>query len=406
MLQKIWRFLGFGADDSNDEILTDSVTDDLGVSENTAQPVEPKAPAPAEVVPAPQFDAAMRLTLFEGVLRVFNQALPDFLAKSIDPQAQRQALSDALDASVADYLSQLETQAAAHAESMLRSASEASKAESERLMKEMELLEKQKARLNEAQLSSDRRRRALQDRTHDLEEQVGRLEAEREQYQLENRSLLNKIKLAQVQPEVIEELHKEIERLKAEGPEPRRDPADEQRIADLSAGLEVANQMYNKAVENLTGEHEQHLAARAQLDKVSSELARAQAQIEKCKAEVEELNSVKQSVEELNEALVQVKEVIAGRDRKIERLKAANKKLRDEMTELRKNIPDSFPEEPAALEVRNKEIVEDFECPDWFVSEPDPASPGLRRQPNLDFGYTEPPRKPRLPENESQLPLF
>ena len=51
-------------------------------------------------------------------------------------------------------------------------------------------------------------------------------------------------------------------------------------------------------------------------------------------------------------------------------------------------------------------IEEDFECPDWFVSEPAPGEVSHLRASDIDFGYQEPPKKPRKPENDAQLSLF
>ena len=45
--------------------------------------------------------------------------------------------------------------------------------------------------------------------------------------------------------------------------------------------------------------------------------------------------------------------------------------------------------------------------PDWFVSEPPPGEvTPAASSPTLQFGYQEPPRKPRKPENDAQLSLF
>ena len=79
----------------------------------------------------------------------------------------------------------------------------------------MAQLEQQRSSLREAQLSADRRRRALSDRVNDLESKLATAEAEREQFELENKSLLNKLKVADVQPALVEDLTKEVERLKA-----------------------------------------------------------------------------------------------------------------------------------------------------------------------------------------------
>ena len=95
----------------------------------------------------------------------------------------------------------------------------------------MERVEQQKNTLREQQLSADRRRRALSDRVNDLEAQVARLESGVSSSRLENRSLLNKVKLADVQPGIIDELKAEIERLKgAPGRQCRRTRTPRRRV--------------------------------------------------------------------------------------------------------------------------------------------------------------------------------
>ncbi len=49
-------------------------------------------------------------------------------------------------------------------------------------------------------------------------------------------------------------------------------------------------------------------------------------------------------------------------------------------------------------------LEDDFECPDWFVSQPAPGEGSLRVS-DEPFGYTPPVRKP-TPENDAQLLLF
>lgn len=428
----LWRWLGFGQDDA------DGLLNDTDTGETPRDPAP--APAPSAADPAPagplEFDAAVKGRMFDNILNVFNAALPDFLSRSIDPAAQRKALEDALDESVTAYIDSLEQESARRAEARLRAAADASKAESERLAKEMERLEQQKAKLHEQQLSADRQLRALKDRSRDLETQVDRLEAEREQYQIENSSLANKLKLAQVQPEVIEQLQAEIARLRSGQAEPAEAPA----LADLQAahdslekemateraaraelqaslaareealakaealleqarhdmedkekGVAVATGLYNDAAQELTAERERHAQARQELDQARSR--------------IEELTEVAEWVDKISGQLAQVEEVIAKRDERISRLKASNRKLKAELAELR----DSRLRQRAAADLfslnegESINIEEDMECPEWFV-----ASPGqpLQREPNQDFGYTEPPRKPKAPDSDAQMPLF
>ena len=435
------RALGFGHDDEDDDIYTDAPTGtetdtgDTGsttVPEKTASITEAAPETPA--VPDLEFNPAIAGAIFDRVLEVFNATLPDFLQKSIDPEAQRRVLADALDESIKQYMGSLGSQAERVAESRLRNASDAARNESERLRKEMERLEQQKTSIREQQLSADRRRRALQDRVKDLEEQVNSLEAEREQFQLENRSLLNKIKLADVQPGVIDELKQEIERLRTQQNQGVEAPAGEleklqslcnekdadleqkkseiealkARVAeletheeDVNAAVELSKQMYTQIQENLTGEREQRVNAETELESVKAELAQ-------CNAKLAESAGVTESLKELESQLSKVEAVISKRDERIAALKAKNKKLKEELSVAREQAMRTNDTGTGLFALADAEQLagdDDFECPDWFVSEPGPDTPPLHPV-NTDFGYVEPPRKPKAPENDAQMSLF
>lgn len=219
-LDKLSRALGFGGEQPDDDyeyvptIKADEPEDDGDAAQ---EKLDKEVARMLEPEPEPDFDPAVRDRIFDGVLAVFNAALPDFIQRSLDPEAQRKALSDSLDASVREYMASLRSDAERYAESRLRHETNAARAEAERLRKEMESLSHQKANIQEQQLSADRRKRALANKVTDLEQQLEKVEAEREQFELENKSLLNRIKLSEVQPGIIEDLQKEIERLKAAG---------------------------------------------------------------------------------------------------------------------------------------------------------------------------------------------
>ncbi len=428
------RFLGFGSDNDDDQVLSDNTVDkeqpESGSNANDSKPSsadnETHTPTPSLI-----FDHEMSTAILDGVLRVFNASLPDFLQRSIDPQAQKKALADALDDSIRQYIASLEAEAEKIAGARLRNESEAARAESERLRKEMERLEQQKTQIREQQLSSDRRRRALQDRVKDLEEQVATIEADREQFQLENRSLLNKIKLADVQPGVIEDLQKEIEHLKSSENNSDREHIGEltheldktkeqlqqasQTIEQLTkernetnAGVQMSKQMYTELQEQLTGERQHCDELTAQLDNERQKTASVQKELEQTRARLEQAEEVSQTLQMLQQQLDQVETVIARRDEKIASLKARNKKLREELAAAKQLAARNGDAAKGLFEIADADELggeEDFECPEWFVSEPGPDTPPLRRQ-NNDFGYTEPPRRPTPPENDAQLSLF
>lgn len=387
--------------DSNpqaDENPQDSaLTPDLNGDENAALP------------PRPAVDPDMRARIFDGVVAIFNQALPDFLSKSVDPARQSELISQSLDASLSEYLDNLSAETTRYVEATLKNAADSAKREADRLRRDMETLEQQRASIREQQLSAERRRRALADRVQDLEAQLASAEAEREQFDLEKKSMLNKIKLADVQPGIIEELQREIEKLKSEQGQPDNTELEKTQaeLAEARAALEQQKEhaensqsMYNDLQHQLVDEREARL-------KAEDELAEAR--------------KIFDTVIEMQKQMQMVEVMIQKRDDRIARLKSTNKKLKEEIAELKTRIADEeehdgglfdliqeepepevvpSPEEEAAL----ANLEDDFECPDWFVSQPAPGEGSLRTS-EEPFGYTPPARK-HTPENDAQLSLF
>lgn len=387
--------------DSNpqaDENPQDSaLTPDLNGDENTALP------------PRPAVDPDMRARIFDGVVAIFNQALPDFLSKSVDPARQSELISQSLDASLSEYLDNLSAETTRYVEATLKNAADSAKREADRLRRDMETLEQQRASIREQQLSAERRRRALADRVQDLEAQLASAEAEREQFDLEKKSMLNKIKLADVQPGIIEELQREIEKLKSEQGQPDNTELEKTQaeLAEARAALEQQKEhaensqsMYNDLQHQLVDEREARL---------------------KAEAELAEARKIFDTVIEMQKQMQMVEVMIQKRDDRIARLKSTNKKLKEEIAELKTRIADEeehdgglfdliqeepepevvpSPEEEAAL----ANLEDDFECPDWFVSQPAPGEGSLRTS-EEPFGYTPPARK-HTPENDAQLSLF
>lgn len=363
---KLRNAFGFGPDNEYDD-------DDLDFKEENEQKSEDiNVQGLASVPTLPEVSADMKAQIFNGVVEIFNKNLPDFLSRSVDAKKQTQLLADALDKGLNDYLGGIMLQAEQYAESKLKTATENALKESEKLRNEIQQVEQARSNIREKQLSADRQRRALSERVSDLEMQLAKSEAEREQFQLENRSLLNKLKVADLQ-------------------NPDSDAAKEyeQKMKDLRTQQEMSQQMYNDLQNQFAAEKD----ARAKVE-----------------AELEEAKKVVAGVEQLQEQMGKVEELIHKRDERIARLKAANKKLQEQIEEM-KAIADNglFSDDVREREqpaIDMSAIEDEFECPDWFVSEPAPGEVSPLLQPDSDFGYQEPPKKPRKPENDAQLSLF
>lgn len=465
--KSVKRSLGFGGDTDEDyDYETPTVHDDEEPQQKAiAEPDESNANVRAEepAIEVPKFDTGVRDKIFDGVLAVFNSALPDFLQRSIDPDAQRKALSDSLDASVNSYIDGLTAEAVRYAQARQRSESEAARIESEKLRREIDSMTQQKNSIREQQLSADRRRRALKDRVTDLEAQLEKVEAEREQFELENRSLVNKLKLAEVQPGIIEELQKEIEQLKSGAPAPVEVvPEDVQkeleelrsRCADFDKANELSKNMYTEvqaqfaeaqaeietlkaniatleavsaeAMDKSSAADEQKLAADERVTEAEAKVAEAEAKIADAESKVAEseakvadanariaelegkvaeADNIGESVMELQTQLEKVQDVINKRDERIAKLKSTNKQLKEEVEALQKQLDEQKDSDTGLFTIPGGDMDDDFETPDWFVSEPGPDTPPLRPA-NSEFGYTEPPRRAQAPVNDAQLSLF
>ena len=415
------RIFSLDSDDYSENI--DTTAEDADVQVHTGADSGSDEP---DDTPVPTVSAEMKAKIYEGAVALFNQALPDFLSRSVDPAAQQRLLAESIDKSVDQYLDSLMQQAEQYAEAKLRASVEASKRDAEQLRAEMQQLEQQRTSIREQQLSADRRRRAMADRVTDLEGQVERLEAEREQFELENKSLLNKLKVADIQPGVVDEMSKEIEELKqrlAQG-ESATDTAAaeeyERRIAEAAQATEKEKAALQQTIDDLKQQAE---LSQGMYNDLQQQLS---AEREAHKTDSDELAQARKLLEEVNEMqaqFAQVETIIRKRDERIEKLKASNKRLRDEVTAVKEQLaavegPNLFgyAEASAQAEAHADEeikkvaseiaaIEDDFECPDWFVAEPGPNTASLRTD-DSEFGYTEPPRKPHKPDSDAQLSLF
>lgn len=414
------RALGFGPDP---DLISDSDTvDDPDVVAESADASEPRKEAEdssADAPAAPSVDPDIKARIFDGAVAVFNEALPSFLRDTVDAGAQSKKLAEALDKGLDEYLTNLMSVAEQYAEARLKGAADTARRDAEKLRADMQLIEQQRVSLREQQLSADRRRRALSDRVTDLEQQLANAEAEREQYELENRSLLNKLRVADVTGATAElkeartalaEAKSAAEQAEATAGEFRRNAeesmrraeAAEKELADARTREEMTLAMYNDLQNTLVGE-------KAERRRLEESLAEAK--------------TIVDSVAQLQLQMGQVEELIRKRDERIEKLKSTNKRLREQLAEKEKALEavhradrglfniDAEADEAVVRHTAVKsedlsQIEDEFECPDWFVSEPPPGEVSPLLQSDVEFGYQEPPRKPRKPENDAQLSLF
>lgn len=441
---KLKRALGFGPD--IDDIDTDDSFHPQAEESSAPAPAKVTAPQPAAALPT--VSPEMKERIFDGAVAIFNEALPGFLSASIDQDKQRQRLVESIDKGVDEYLNAIVAQAQAFAEAQLMADTQRARSESEKLRKDLEAVEQQRSTLREERLSADRRRRALAERVSDLEAQLAKAEAEVEQYQLENRGLINKLKVADVHLAAsaeggaaitdasllaqVEDLNAQLAAAKEESEKYKAEAQTAK--AEAAKATEEADKTVAKAKEDVAAAKEDVAAALAELndsrqqqeiaavlysDLQNSMATEREGRI-KAEEQLQKARELESSLDEFQRQMAQVEELIAKRDERIARLKSNNKKLREQLVSLQQDKARprdeglfsmiETREAPVAAPALDKDklaaIEEEFECPEWFASEPDKDYTHPLLIPDADFGYKEPVKKNRHPENEAQLTLF
>lgn len=438
IFKTIKRGLGFSGDDDTDDVLYSDTTETTESAQKSTSATA--APTATNVEPL-KFDPENQNKIFDTVVEVFNQSLPPFLAQSVDREAQIKYLRDALDSGVRDYLDSLVAQAKIYCENRWQQTRESMASELDSIKAKAADIEKKSAEIQQKQLSADRQKRALSERVHDLETQLVKIEAEREQYELENRSLVNRLKVAGVQQEDVDSAHTEIERLTSELKHLRENPdaasaaeidALKTQIAEMSSAMEnmqeegrVAKELLEDLRKNLAASNKRLAESEKQLGEANDTIEEYNRELDKKMVEVSERMTADA------EKIKSLKNALAARDAKIESLQetisenirkqaSREKELQAEIAKLKPHKAtvsmvaeaDENAVETTAPFISEADLMaveKSFESEDWFTKNPPAETPSMRQPDENDkFGYQE-PRKSRSSEknhNPSQLSLF
>lgn len=418
------KIFGIGTDD-DDEIFVD----DPGLAHPEA--IKP-SPALSGTAPdsLPQTDPAdVASAIFDNVVAVINASLPDFLASTVDTDKQRRYLFDALNQDTRRYLADIEAKANAVCEARWAAQSEKLLAEMEQMKQRAKDLENKRSEMKERQLSADRQKRALSDRVHDLEAQILKSEADREQLELENKSLINKAKVVNVYEKEIEELQQQITALRGGAPV----QPDHDVLAEKDALIDQVRQELTQK-DTLLAEKDTTIAGlEASLSECRGQIASLTDKVEHLQAEVDSAADSEQ-IRTITEQLERFTEVRAMLDAKITRLTQSLAESKKEAESLRSTMKNNLMQHarqekalrqeidalkaglPAADTAKKsrRRVVEDttdvqdvISDTDWLVSIP-PKGSSMRvsEASDTDFGYQAPPKKPKQPHNDAQLNLF
>ena len=298
------------------------------------------------------FDKAIHDEIKDKIIDIINASLPEFIKGCVDRDAELKYINEEFGTTFSTYT-----------QNIRQAIEERAKSEwiSERMNLEKRLQESGKkaeestAKMEElrARITSlDRQKIALNERINQYENKVATAEAEREQYHLECKSLMNKLKVASVNEEEINKLREEntqmlqectslrndVIKLRKEALNAKNNPAtsaeDAEKIAALQQQLETANaekvQLEQRIteLENAAGNTPQPEIAQqlqAEIQKISDELYAAQVQLieaqEKNQPLEQEVASLKESLAVAAHSSQETTTALAAKDAEITLLK-------------------------------------------------------------------------------------
>lgn len=437
---------------------SDAGRSDDSVALSVAEPQETSA----EIVDP----STIHQMIFDGVVKIFNDSLPGFIKESVDPEAQRRYLYNALDDSIKDYLRRADEDARRRNRSSWDRERQRLETDNRLLADKIKSLEEKGEDGRKQQLSAERQKRALAERVHDLESRIATLEAEKEQYELENKSLLNKLRLTALQVDdaaavastaedgelkkQLDEMSEkyaaataDIEQLKA------KSAIADEMINDLSSKASEAISQREQAEQALASMTEARDAATAQAEQLQEKLSLSSKELASTLEEVDEAREAMMAIDEIQEQLSHFEEIKEAKDKRISELGTENNRLsmiveslkaetaslkktiesnlysqaesesvlRREIEELRQAaarpgmpVLEDLPPEPVKPARKKRKpkisaIDESIDDTDWLVATPPKPVKPIVNEPAPAFGY-QPPVKKQQPENDAQMSLW
>lgn len=364
---KLKQAFGF-SDDENDDFYNDNESVNERAEQpktNVSQTVKVSAPETTDLTPQ----------IFDGVVKMINDTLPDFLKSCLDVEAQRRYIYNSLDEGVKSTLSKAMADAKTCAAGQWQGERDTLRNQIEQLKSQNKSLTDKHGEIHQQFLSAERQKRALKERVADLENQASNFEAEKEQYQLEVKSLMNKLKVTQVLDGDAAELKQEIVNLQEQLEEARKvdkstelqqliDAANTQ-LAQKEQDISSLNEQIAQLSENASKCDETQLEAlQQQLANLTEQNTNLESALTALKAKEEiadaMINDLNKKTAEAIEKLKAAESSLAEKDEKIAYLSTDNNSSNQELDSLKNMLKLSNDELQAAREeiAANKEEIE------------------------------------------------
>lgn len=409
--KSIKRAFGFSSDEDDDyeEIISKPSSDSPDASSGI--------PTHADS-PAAQADTeGIILSMFDTVVATFNEALPSFIRDSVDPEAQKKILFSRLEKSVRDRIALIQKETSDKSDMEWQHRQISLRTELEEYKEKLRVSEEKQNEAKLAQLSSERQKRALSERVHDLESRILQMEADAEQTELEKKSLINKLKVANVRDEDGAAMRETIDSLKKQLAEAQKaaEDADAPTPAPADNSIPLAKMEGEiTSLKNALALASQELSAtREALDSANEELKvtyEIQAKIEKFeevkRKQDTRINTLKKKNSDLTAAVLRYEAELADTRFELNRIKDTGSTPVEEATPHPAQTTDSSSDDPSDAEAADEDgdTIFDpaFDDTSWVAE-----VAGVVSEPQ-DFGYKPPKKKPAPPADDAtqQLSLW
>lgn len=307
----------FDDDDDLDSIENESAVPVQKVTGNSAPDIrnhaEEKTIKDSEI-PEPA-DSTLPGEVFDAVIELFNATQPEFVSRCLSIEKQRDYLLERIGESLRNKLAAETADARRRGQQQWESEKKRMAEDIEKIRSEYHSMKQQREEFQSAQLSAARQKRAMTDRIHDLENQVSSLESDREQLQLENRSMINKLRVASVRNSSEDaDTESQNKRLAQENID----------LSDKVAALESDNKKFTEEIEKL---RKDNAVLKHRSETQDEQIEKLNEELEKAGADVDKLTAIA----EIEATIQEFEKVKARKDKKISELKAENHKLYDDI---------------------------------------------------------------------------
>ena len=337
IFKKTIKALGFSGEDNETEThpyTAENITNAcLRDKESTDE--APVTPFPETAGGEANEELQLPHALLEVLAELLNRSLPDYALAALDKEAEKKYLFEHLGDSFKQFVTEVNERSRSLMARQWETKHQALTQEVEDMRAKMKELEEQRNVMQNAQLSAERQKRAVSEKVHELETRIATLEAEKEQFELENKSLVNNLKVSTVHQGELDSAMTEISRLQGEL---KKHDDNAALIESLHEELRQARAELSQAQEKESEWATKCDTAGQELSRQEEKIAQQLKQIQALEAELSEAQNGLKVVEEVEAKLQQFEQIKAAKDEKIAQLSKSLQAVEDENKRLHSRL--------------------------------------------------------------------